>query len=213
VIHTGIDTKKFRPRDRAFTDSVRHTLGLSPGDTVFGVVGGFDLPAGKGQRVFVRAARDVIRRLPKSKFLLAGTGTLAPTLQEDIRHHGLEDRVLLIGQQPDSVALHHAIDILVHPQIATEAFPSVVLEAHACGRPVIASRLDGIPEAWAIGGLGHLVPPGDSAELAATMIGQAEHSAPSEPKRAAAHARVEAEASLPVQARKVADLYRRLMAR
>ena len=45
------------------------------------------------------------------------------------------------------------------------------------------------------------------------MIGQAEHSAPSEPERAAAHARVEAEASLPVQARKVADLYRRLMAR
>ena len=213
VIHTGIDTKKFRPRDRAFTDSARRILGLAPGDTVFGVVGGFDLPVGKGQRVFVRAARDVVRRLPKSKFLLAGTGTLAPTLQEDIRHHGLEDRVRLIGQQSDPVAVHHALDILVHAQIATEAFPSVVLEAHGCGRPVIASRLDGIPEAWAIGGLGHLVPPGDAAELAATMIGQAEHSAPSEPERGAAHARVEAEASLPVQARKVADLYRRLMAR
>jgi glycosyltransferase involved in cell wall biosynthesis len=213
VIHTGIDTKLFRPRDRAFTDSARRSRGLGPAEIVFGVVGGFDLPVGKGQRVFVRAARDVVRRLPKSKFLLAGTGTLAATLQEDIRHHGLEDRVLLIGHQPDPVALHHALDILVHPQIATEAFPSVVLEAHACGRPVIASRLDGIPEAWAIGGLGHLVPPGDSAELAATMIGQAEHPAPSEPERAAAHARVEAEASLPVQARKVADLYRRLMAR
>ena len=213
VIHTGIDTKKFLPRERAFTDSARRVLGLSSGDTVFGVVGGFDLPVGKGQRVFVRAARDVVRRLPKSKFLLAGTGTLAPTLQEDIRHHGLEGRVLLIGQQPDPVALHHALDILVHPQIATEAFPSVVLEAHACGRPVIASRLDGIPEAWSIGGLGHLVPAGDAAELAATMIGQAEHPAPSEPERAAAHARVEAEASLPVQARRVGDLYRRLMAR
>ena len=213
VIHTGIDTKNFRPRDRAFTDSVRRTLGLSPGDTIFGVVGGFDLPVGKGQRVFVRAARDVVRHLPKSKFLLAGTGTLAPTLLEDIRHHGLEDRVLLIGHQPDPVALHHALDILVHPQIATEAFPSVVLEAHACGRPVIASRLDGIPEAWGIGNLGHLVPPGHAAELAATMIGQAEHPAPSEPERAAAHARVEAEASLPVQARRVGDLYRRLMAR
>jgi len=213
VIHTGIDTQLFCPRDRAFTDSARRSLGLDPGDTVFGVVGGFDLPVGKGQRVFVRAARDVVRRLPKSKFLLAGTGSLAATLEQDIRHHGLEDRVLLIGHQPDAVSLHHALDILVHPQIATEAFPSVVLEAHACGRPVIASRLDGIPEAWAIGGLGHLVPTGDAAELAATMIGQADHPAPSEPERAAAHARVEAEASLPVQARRVADLYRRLMAR
>ena len=213
VIHTGIDTQLFCPRDRAFTDSARRSLGLDPGDTVFGVVGGFDLPVGKGQRVFVRAARDVVRRLPKSKFLLAGTGSLAATLEQDIRHHGLEDRVLLIGHRPDAVSLHHALDILVHPQIATEAFPSVVLEAHACGRPVIASRLDGIPEAWAIGGLGHLVPTGDAAELAATMIGQADHPAPSEPERAAAHARVEAEASLPVQARRVADLYRRLMAR
>ena len=213
VIHTGIDTAKFRPRDRAFTDFARRTLGLSSGETVFGVVGGFDRPVGKGQRVFVRAARDVVRRLPKTKFLLAGTGTLAATLEEDIRHHGLEDRVLLVGQQPDPVALHHALDILVHPQIATEAFPSVVLEAHACGRPVIASRLDGIPEAWGIGGLGHLVPPGDAEELAATMIGQAEHPAPSEPERTAAHARVEAGASLPVQARRVGDLYRRLMAK
>jgi len=213
VIHTGIDTKTFFPRERAFTDAARRKLGVGLGETVFGVVGGFDLPVGKGQRVFIRAAREVVRHLPKSKFLLAGTGTMASTLEEDIRHHGLQGRVLLIGQQPDPLALHHALDILVHPQIATEAFPSVVLEAHACGRPVIASRLDGIPEAWGIGGLGHLVPAGDTAELAATMLGQAEHPAPSEPERSAAHARVEAQASLPVQARKVADLYRRLMAR
>ena len=213
VIHTGIDTQAFRPRDRALAETARRTLNLTPGETVFGVVGGFDLPVGKGQRVFLRAARDVVRRLPKSKFLLAGTGTMADILKEDIRHHGLEGRALLVGHQADPVALHHALDILVHPQIATEAFPSVVLEAHACGRPVIASRLDGIPEAWGIGGLGHLVPANDPMELAATMIGQAEHPAPTEPERTAAHARVEAEASLPVQARKVADLYRRLMAR
>lgn len=213
VIHTGIDTQAFRPRDRALAETARRTLNLTPGETVFGVVGGFDLPVGKGQRVFLRAARDVVRQLPKSKFLLAGTGTMADILKEDIRHHGLEGRALLVGHQADPVALHHALDILVHPQIATEAFPSVVLEAHACGRPVIASRLDGIPEAWGIGGLGHLVPANDPMELAATMIGQAEHPAPTEPERTAAHARVEAEASLPVQARKVADLYRRLMAR
>lgn len=213
VIHTGIDTKVLRPRDRAFTEAARRTLGLAAGETVFGVVGGFDLPVGKGQRVFLRAARDVVRRLPKSKFLLAGTGTMADVLAEDIRHHGLAGRALLIGHHADPVALHHALDILVHPQIATEAFPSVVLEAHACGRPVIASRLDGIPEAWGLAGLGHLVPANDPGELAATMIGQAEHPALTEPERATAHACVEKEASLPVQARQVADLYRRLMAK
>jgi glycosyltransferase involved in cell wall biosynthesis len=202
----------FRPRDRAFTDSARRNLGLAPGETVFGVMGGFDLPVGKGQRVFVRAARDVVRRLPKSKFLLIGEGSMRGRLEEDIRHHGLEGRAMLIGNRTDTAALHHALDILVHPQIATESFGLVAVEAHACGRPVIASRLDGIPEAWSIGGLGRLVSPGDAHELAAAMVEQAEHSAPSEPERTASHARVEAGASLPVQARKVADLYRRLMA-
>jgi glycosyltransferase involved in cell wall biosynthesis len=134
-------------------------------------------------------------------------------LREDIQHLGLEDRARLIGQQDDPVSLYHALDILVHPQIATEAFPSVVLEAHACGRPVIASELDGIPEAWKIGGVGQLVSAGDPYLLARAMIEQAEHPAPSSAERAEMHAKVEAKASLPVQAKRVEDLYRRLMAR
>lgn len=213
VIHPAIDTRHFRPRDRAFTDSARRSLGLGPGETVFGVMGGFDLPVGKGQRVFVRAAREVVRRLPKSKFLLIGEGSMRGLLEDDIRHHSLEGRAILVGNRTDAVAVHHALDILVHPQIATESFGLVAVEAHACGRPVIASRLDGIPEAWSIGGLGHLVAPGDAQELAAAMVDQAQHPAPSEPERTACHARIEAAASLPVQARKVADLYRRIMAK
>jgi glycosyltransferase involved in cell wall biosynthesis len=86
------------------------------------------------------------------------------------------------------------------------------LEAHACGRPVIASNLDGIPEAWAIGNLGHLVSAGNADDLARAMIRQAEGSAPSTTEQAQAHSRIQAQASLPVQARKFADLYRRLMA-
>ena len=181
--------------------------------SAFGVVGGFDLPVGKGQRVFLRAAKEVINRLPRARFLLAGKGSMESTLIEDIRHLGLEERAMLIGQQADAVALHHALDILVHPQIATEAFPSVVLEAHACGRPVIASELDGIPEAWRIGGVGQLVSAGDHYALARAMIHQAEQAAPTERERAEMHQRVTAQASLPVQAKRVEDLYRRLMAR
>ena len=133
-------------------------------------------------------------------------------LREDIRHLGLEERARLVGQQPDPLSLHHALDCLVHPQIATEAFPSVILEAHACGRPVIASQLDGIPEAWAIGGLGHLVSAGHPEELARAMILQAESPAPSATEQFEAHSRIQAQASLPVQATRMGNLYRRLMA-
>ena len=134
-------------------------------------------------------------------------------LLEDIAHLGLGDRARLIGQQDDPVSLYHGLDILVHPQIATEAFPSVVLEAHACGRPVIASELDGIPEAWKIGGVGQLVSAGDPHLLARAMVEQAERPAPNTAERAEMHRRVETQASLLVQGKKVEDLYRRLMAR
>lgn len=211
VIHTGIDTAKFHPGEKAATDSARRHLGLGQADTVFGVVGGFDLPVGKGQRVFLRAAQTVLRRIPKAKFLLAGTGSMAAILEGDIRHYGLAGHARLLGQLADPVGLHRALDVLVHPQIATEAFPSVVLEAHACGRPVLASRLDGIPEAWAIGGLGRLVDPGNHGELAEAMLDQAEEPAPTGTEARAAHQRVEAEASVPVQARQMANLYRELM--
>jgi hypothetical protein len=60
----------------------------------------------------------------------------------------------------------NAIDCLVHPQIGTEALGLVVCEAHACGKPVIASALDGIPEAFAPGNCGKLVPPEDVPALA-----------------------------------------------
>ena len=213
VIHTGIDTSLFQPMDSSYTSAARHRLSLNKNELVFGVVGGFDLPVGKGQRVFLKAAQIVMRRLPHARFLLAGSGTMDALLRDDIRHLGLEDRARLVGQQPDPVSLHHALDCLVHPQIATEAFPSVVLEAHACGRPVLASELDGIPEAWAIGKLGQLVRPGDANDLAHAMITASENPAPTPTEQMNAHAQVAAHASLPVQAKRVADLYRRLMAR
>ena len=211
VIHTGIDTRRFQPQDPSFSSNARRSLSLADKEFAFGVVGGFDLPVGKGQRIFLKAAQEVMRRIPKARFLLAGSGTMDSILRDDIRHLGLEERARLVGQQPDPVSLHHALDCLVHPQIATEAFPSVVLESHACGRPVIASELDGIPEAWSIGGLGHLVSAGHPEELARAMIRQAEGSAPSASEQSEAHSRIQTQASLPVQATQMGNLYRRLM--
>lgn len=213
VIHPGIDTALFQPADSSTRAAARAKLHLHPNELVFGVIGGFDFPVGKGQRIFLKAAQIVMRLLPHARFLLAGSGTMDSLLRDDIRHLGLEDRARLIGQQPDPVSLHSALDCLVHPQIATEAFPSVVLEAHASGRPVLASELDGIPETWAIGALGQLIRAGDAHALAQAIIAQSEKSPPTPAEQTAAHARVAAQASLPVQAQRFAHLFRRLMAR
>jgi glycosyltransferase involved in cell wall biosynthesis len=104
----------------------------------------------------------------------------------------------------------NALDCLVHPQVGTEAFPGVVLEAFACGKPVIASALDGIPEGFNVGRYGRLVTPENIPELAEAMIHQAQQSPYTMEQRRKLHSRVAAEFSLEVHARKVLALYRRL---
>jgi glycosyltransferase involved in cell wall biosynthesis len=103
------------------------------------------------------------------------------------------------------------VDCLVHPQVGTEAFPGVVLEAFACGRPVIASALDGIPEGFAIGGKGRLVTPENIEELARALAQQARQPRLTESERADLHQRIEIGHSLPAAARKVEAFYRRLL--
>lgn len=204
VIHGGIDASKFRPADAA---EKRRELGLQAGDYAFAVVGGYDLPRGKGQREFLAAAARLRQNIPHARFLIIGRGSMAELLQADIARLGLGGKAWLTGQAADMPQVMNAIDCLVHPQIGTEAFGLIVCEAHACGKPVIASALDGIPEAFAAAHYGRLVPAGDIEALAAAMSSQAR-----EPKLGPAqaeemHRRVGHAFSLEQMGEKVLRLY------
>jgi glycosyltransferase involved in cell wall biosynthesis len=109
-------------------------------------------------------------------------------------------------------AAMNAVDCLVHPQVGTEAFPGVVLEAFACGKPVIASDLDGIPEGFAIGRQGQLVPPEDVPALAAALLKQAKRPPMVMADRLLLHKRVTDSCSIHENARKILALYRELRA-
>jgi glycosyltransferase involved in cell wall biosynthesis len=170
VIPGGIDTGKFRP---AGAVDKRRELGLQPAEYAFAVVGGYDLPRGKGQREFLAAAARIHQSVPQARFLIIGRGTMADLLQADIARLGLAGKAWLTGHASDMPQVMNAIDCLVHPQIGTEALGLVVCEAHACGKPVIASSLDGIPEAFAAGNYGRLVPSEDVDALANAMASQA----------------------------------------
>jgi glycosyltransferase involved in cell wall biosynthesis len=204
VIHGGIDTDRFKPGEAL---ELRKSWGLEPGDFVFGVVGGYDLPRGKGQREFLRAAAKVHSQLPQARFLVIGRGTLRPQLEQDIIELGLGGKARLTPYCQEMPAAMNALDCLVHPQVGTEAFPGVILEAFACGKPVIASALDGIPEGFAVGGQGRLVPPEDVSALAAALQQQAQHSPLGMAERVALHRRVADNYSLQAHAGKVLALY------
>jgi len=204
VIPGGIDTAKFRPMDAA---AKRRELGLRPGEYAFAVVGGYDFPRGKGQREFLAAAALMHEKVPQARFLIIGRGTMAEVLEADIARLGLSGKARLTGHATDMPAVMNAIDCLVHPQIGTEALGLVVCEAHACGAPVIASALDGIPEAFAAGNYGRLVPPEDVGALAEAMAAQAVEPGLTLALAAEMHRRVEEKFSLEEMGAKVLRLY------
>ncbi|MBI3417824.1 MAG: glycosyltransferase family 4 protein [Verrucomicrobia bacterium] len=166
VIQNGIDTERFHPFD---VGDLRRQWSLAPEHFVFAVVGGYGKPRGKGQREFLAAAASIHEEFPNARFLIVGRGNLADTLKADIARLGLTGKAWLTPYCTDMPAAMNAIDCLVHPQIGTEAFPGVTLEALACGKPVIASQLDGIPEQFLAREHGLLVPPENIASLAAAL--------------------------------------------
>jgi glycosyltransferase involved in cell wall biosynthesis len=207
VIFGGIDTQRFQP---GHDNEMRRELGLQPSDYALAVAGGYDLPRGKGQREFLEAAARIHQRAPQARFLIIGRGNMEPILQADIERLGLKQKAWLTGQKRDMPRIMNAIDCLVHPQIGTEALGLVVCEAHACGKPVVASALDGIPEAFAVGNCGVLVPAEDLKALAEAMLEQNRNPQPDDTQKSAMHERVERFFSLSRQSDLVLKLYRSL---
>jgi glycosyltransferase involved in cell wall biosynthesis len=207
VVYGAIDTERFRPRA---DDGLRSQWGLSEGDFAFGMVGGFDLPHGKGQREFLQAAAQIHQQVPHARFLIIGRGNMEEHLRQETVKLGLTGKAFLTGQCLDMPRGMNALDCLVHAQIATEAFGLVVCEAFACGKPVIASRLDGIPEAFAFGEHGQLIGADSIDELAAALQTWANRPGDSAAHQSLLHQRIQNQCSLPVAAQRLAALYSRL---
>ena len=97
--------------------------------------------------------------------MIAGTGELAETLDRQIKDRGLEKHVLLAGFRPDVLSVHKAFDIFVMSSI-TEGLGTSLLDAMACGKPIVATSAGGIPEVVVDGQTGILVAPRDHEALA-----------------------------------------------
>lgn len=132
-------------------------------------------------------------------------------LELDINRLGLGGKALLTDYCVDMPAAMNAIDCLVLPQVGTEAIPGVVCEAHACGKPVIASDLDGIPEAFNVTGYGELVPAGNVEALAEAMKRRVTEPPATVEQRERMHDLVAERFSLARAAQDLAGLYSRLL--
>jgi glycosyltransferase involved in cell wall biosynthesis len=208
VICGGIDPERFTPGDGA---ALRKRLGLSPEDFLFGLVGSADRPRGKGQLLFLEAAARLAPSFPHVRYLLVGRGTLLPILEARLRSLGLSDRVTLFPYVEQVEEVYRACDCLVHPGGGTEAFGLVIAEAFACGTPVIAASLDGIPEAFALGREGKLIRPDSLEELLEAMRERIQNGRLSWEKKQELHRRVSESFSYQQMARRTAAFYGELL--
>ena len=167
-ICNGVDASKFRPASSAARPP---EWPFAPGLTVFGTVG--RLQPVKAQVDLIHALADLFRRHPAAatdaRLVIIGDGPERPVIESAIREAGLGDHVWLAGARTDVAACMQAMDVFVLPSL-TEGISNTILEAMACGLPVIATDVGGNPELVDAGRTGVLVPPSNPSALADAML-------------------------------------------
>lgn len=162
VIANGIDVERFRPLAEPVTENDDDRL-----KALF--VG--RLSREKGCDVLLDAVAKVVEARAPIHLDIIGDGPLRAELEATCRREGLADHVRFHGWRPqEELPRHYAsADVLVVPSLS-EPLGRVVLEAMACGTPVIGARTGGIPDHVRPGVNGFLVKPGDAGELANRLM-------------------------------------------
>jgi glycosyltransferase involved in cell wall biosynthesis len=137
------------------------------GHPVIGVIG--RLSTEKGQEYLIRAAGILKARYPDIKLLIVGDGAQRSYLASLAEQLNISANVTFTGIVSDVYPLIRRMDIIILPSLY-EAFGLVLLEAMAMKKPVIATRVNGVPEIVAEGSTGLLVPPADAGALADAVI-------------------------------------------
>jgi len=187
VIPSGVDTAYYRP-EGAPAHAIKHRYGLEGRATVLCV--GHIIPR-KGLEYLVKAAA-LLAQEPSHRetlFLLVGpmgqpgfdklgSANYPARIIEIIKREGLGQRVRLTGavSQDDLLGLFCACDIFVLPSLS-ESSPAVTLQAMSCAKPVIATRVGGLPDQIKDGWNGFLVEPADERALAEKIACLLDHPA------------------------------------
>jgi glycosyltransferase involved in cell wall biosynthesis len=162
VIYSGIDAEAFR---NANLQSVRDEFQLAPTQLVAGIVS--KLWPGKGHLALLSAWSAIVKLWPDATppvLLIVGEGELEDKLRRRVRELDIDRYVRFTGFRADIPDITAALDFAVLPS-EFEGMGRVILEAMAAGKPVVASRVGGIPDIVTDGYNGLLIRPNDVEAL------------------------------------------------
>jgi len=160
VIHSGVTLDEpALPAPRQLTD-------LRTAGPVFGFLTG--LREQKGLPTLLDAIEELVRQRSDARFAIVGNGPLRQYVDDRVRGSGLSGHVTVLPFELPASCYLHGFDAFVHPPY-WEGFPLAVLEAMMAGLPVVASGVNGVPEAIEDGVQGFIVQPRDPQGLAAAI--------------------------------------------
>lgn len=165
-IPTGIDTQAFRPASARERVVARHTIGAEENALVVGIVA--TLRSWKGHRYLIEGFAEALR-LQKSRgmrLVIVGDGPQREALEALVDKLAIRDHVRFAGNQPNVIPWLHALDLFALPSYANEGVPQAILQAMACGIPVITT------DAGAIGEVAYGSVSGGGADDTACIVGK-----------------------------------------
>ncbi len=160
VVPNGLDLHEFA--DEEGRVAVRELLGVPAGAVVIGTVG--RLSEIKRQDLLIRAVAAVNKAGRAAHVLIVGDGPLRRHLADVAKQMGMADKVHFAGYQARPQPFYYAMDIFALTS-RSEGMPLAVLEAWAARRPVVASRVGGLPEIISDGNNGILFDSGNESAL------------------------------------------------
>jgi len=152
VVYSGIEPGRFRVVEPC---DIRAELGFEPGTPLIGNVA--HMADHKGQRYLVDAMPIILDQLPAARLVIAGSGELYDELVGQVARLGIGQSVRFLGFRNDIPALLKSFDVFAMSS-HMEGLCTAILDAMACGVPVVATRVGGIPEIITDGENGLLVP-------------------------------------------------------
>lgn len=194
---------------RASGRDVREELGIAPGDPVVGTV--CVLRPQKALDVLVRAVADLKLRHPHLKAVIAGDGPERAKLERLVAELGLESTVLMLGRRTDVPDVIRAFDVAVLSS-DFEGTPLAVMEFMEAGKPIVATRVGGVPDLIDDGVHGRLVERQDPGKLAGAIEELLADDAAAAEMGWQARERRQREFDIDVVAARIGDLYASLYA-